>query len=141
MAQYVAAQVPQEVESRRPPGTDNDASDEEIENFALYANCDPLSFKEACEHEHWIKAMDEEIHAIEKNDTWELSSLPEGKTPTKVKWVYKTKYKPNGDVDHFKARLVAKAYKQKLRVDYFEVFAHVARLDTVRMIMLLMQCG
>ncbi|KAI5351652.1 hypothetical protein L3X38_004543 [Prunus dulcis] len=112
------------------PGTYNDASDEEIENFALYANCDPLSFKEACEHEHWIKAIDEEIHAIEKNETWELSSFPEGKTPTGVKWVYKTKYKPNGDVDRFK-RLVAKGYKQKPGIDYFEVFALVARLDTI----------
>ncbi|CAL8994927.1 unnamed protein product, partial [Prunus brigantina] len=115
-------------------GAGNVASDEEIVNFALYADCDPLSFEEACEHEHWIQAMGEEIHAIEKNDTWELTSLPKGKKPIGVKWVYKTKYKPNGDVDRFKARLVAKGYKQKPGIDYFEVFAPVARLDTVRMV-------
>ncbi|KAL6129804.1 hypothetical protein ACLB2K_073153 [Fragaria x ananassa] len=78
--------------------------------------------------------MDDEIHAIEKNDTWELTSLPKGKTAIGVKWVYKTKYKPNGDVDRYKARLVAKGHKQKSGIDYLEVFAHVARLDTVRMV-------
>ena len=51
--------------------------------------------------------------------------------PIRVKWVYKTKYKSNGEIDCFKARLVAKGYKQKSSIDYFEVFALVARLDTI----------
>lgn len=116
---------PQEVAARRPQrerrlpayledfelDTRRTTSDEEIVNFALYADCDPLTFDEASRHQHWLMAMDEEIHAIEKNDTWELTSLPKGKTAIGVKWVYKTKYRPNGEVDHFKARLVAKGYK------------------------------
>ncbi|MCH90998.1 hypothetical protein A2U01_0011922 [Trifolium medium] len=57
--------------------------------------------------------MDEEINAIEKNKTWELTELPADKKPIGVKWVYKTKYKPNGEIERFKARLVAKGYKQK----------------------------
>ncbi|XP_027351227.1 uncharacterized protein LOC113862337 [Abrus precatorius] len=58
--------------------------------------------------------MDAEIHAIEKNQTWELTDLPVDKRSIGVKWVYKTKYKPSGEIDHFKVRLVAKGYKQKL---------------------------
>ncbi|PNX60252.1 hypothetical protein L195_g060093, partial [Trifolium pratense] len=94
-------------------GNDNDPSNEEIINFALFADCEPLNFEEASGDENWIKAMDEEINAIEKNKTWELTELPADKKPIGMKWVYKTKYKPSGEIDRFKARLVAKGYKQK----------------------------
>ncbi|KAI4313338.1 hypothetical protein L6164_026324 [Bauhinia variegata] len=48
--------------------------------------------------------MDEEMHAIEKNDMWKLTNLLADKEPIRVKWVYKTKYKPNdndwgGDIE------------------------------------------
>ena len=115
-------------------GTDDDLTDTAIVNFALFADCNPVSFKEAVKDDRWVRAMDEEIHAIEKNDTWELTTIPPEKKPIGVKWVYKTKYKPTGEVDRFKARLVVKGYKQKAGIDYFEIFAPVARLDTVRMI-------
>lgn len=51
-----------------------------------------------------------------------------------VKWVYKTKLNENGDIDKHKARLVAKGYAQCYGIDYNEVFAPVARLDTIRTI-------
>ena len=57
--------------------------------------------------------MDEEIGAIEKNNIWELTDLPRGKQPIGVKQVYKTKYKPNDEVERYKARLVTEGYKQK----------------------------
>ena len=115
-------------------GRDDDPEDreEEVTYYALFADCDPVTYEEAANDDCWIKAMNEEIHAIEKNDTWELTTLPEGKKPIGVKWVYKTKYNPNGEIDRFKARLVAKGYKQKPGIDYFEVFAPVARLDTLK---------
>ena len=78
--------------------------------------------------------MDEEIFVIEKKDTWVLIDLPIDKKPIGVKWLYTTKYKPNGEIDRFKARLVVKEYKQKPGIDYFEAFAPVARMDAIRMI-------
>jgi hypothetical protein len=54
-----------------------------------------------------------------------------------VKWVYKTKYNEHGKIDKYKARLVAKGYSQKYGVDYIEVFAPMARMDTIRMIIAL----
>ncbi|OMO99220.1 hypothetical protein CCACVL1_03887 [Corchorus capsularis] len=108
-----------------------------VSQLALFADCDPVLFEEAVKEAKWQKAMAEEIKAIEKNNTWELVDLPEGEKAIGVKWVYKTKVKPNGEVDKYKARLVVKGYKQEYGVDYTEVFAPVARLDTVRMVIAL----
>jgi hypothetical protein len=81
--------------------------------------------------------MEEEIHAIQKNDTWELTTLPSNQKAIGVKWVYKIKHTAEGEVSRYKVRLVAKGYKQKYDINYKEVFAPVARLDTVRLLIAL----
>ena len=70
--------------------------------FCFHAGSDPLNFNKAVTEKKWIKAMDEEIHAIEKKDTWKLTYPPEKKKAVGVKWVYK-----------MKAKLVNKGYKQR----------------------------
>ena len=67
---------------------------EEINNhslFCLFADSEPIDFKEASHDEKWVKAMNDEIEAIRKNDTWELASLPQGQKAIGVKWVFKAK--------------------------------------------------
>jgi len=81
--------------------------------------------------------MDAEMESIQKNETWSLTELPAGTKKIRVKWIYKTKLNESGKVDKLKARLVAKSYAQQHGVDYTEVFAHVARMDTIRMIIAL----
>jgi len=78
--------------------------------------------------------MEEEIKSIGKNDTWELTTIPKGHEAIGVKWVYKTKKNASGEVERYKARLVVKGYKQKHGVDYDEVYAPVARMDTIRLL-------
>ena len=78
--------------------------DENIVNFILFADCDPVVYEEAASDDRWVKAMEEEIHAIEKNDTWELTSLPIDKKTIGIKWVYKTKFKFSGEIDRYKRR-------------------------------------
>jgi hypothetical protein len=46
--------------------------------------------------------------------------------------VYKTKLNEKGQIEKHKARLVAKGFSQQPGIDYGEIFAPVARLDTVR---------
>nr|GEW91987.1 retrovirus-related Pol polyprotein from transposon TNT 1-94 [Tanacetum cinerariifolium] len=80
------------------------------------------------------QAIEEEIKSIEKNDTWELTTLSKGQKAIGVKSVYKAKKNAKGEVEKYKARLVGKCYKQKHGIDYEKVFAHVARLETIRMV-------
>ena len=52
-----------------------------------------------------------------------------------LKWVFKLKRNEEGEVVKHKARLVAKSYVQKQGVDFEEVFALVARLEFVRLLL------
>ncbi|GLT87811.1 hypothetical protein SLE2022_058710 [Rubroshorea leprosula] len=117
--------------------TDLTQDDVPVNHFALFVDCDPLTYEEAVKEEKWQKAMAEEIGSIERNQTWELTNLPKGHKTIGVKWIYKTKLKENGAVDKFKAHLVAKGYKQEFGIDYQEVFAPVARMDTIRLVIAL----
>ena len=108
--------------------------DGETNLFCLYADYEPLTFEEAMKEDCWRSAMKEEIQVIEKNQTWELVRLLESHKAIDVKWVYKTKHNADGEIERYKARLVVKVCKQKSGVDYDEVFAPVARLNTVRLL-------
>ena len=90
--------------------------DEQLQ-FSLFS-CQPTSFNEAVKDAQWVKAMNEEIDAIEKNQTWDLVDIPADKTSIGVKWVYKTKLNEKGELEKHKARLVAKGYAQKYSIDY-----------------------
>ena len=104
----------------------------DVSMFCLLAETTPLSFEEANKEKKWRQAIEEEIRAIERNDTWELTSLPAGQKSIGVKWIFKEKKNAKGVVEKYKARLVVKGYAQRHGVDYDEVFAPVARLETIR---------
>lgn len=74
---------------------------------------------------------------MKKNKTWTLVNLPKGRKAIGLKWVYKVKREPDGRIAKYKARIVAKGYIQKQSIDYEEVFASVARIETVRVILAL----
>ncbi|KAD4179873.1 hypothetical protein E3N88_28464 [Mikania micrantha] len=104
----------------------------------LLTEGEPTSFKEAAGNKEWERAMETKLLAsIEKNHTWELTDLPSGHRPIGLKWIYKIKRNASGDITRYKARLVAKGYIQQYGVDYEEVFAHVARIETVQLILAL----
>ena len=65
---------------------------------------------EALKNDKWVNAMKEELKLIETNHTWQLMELPKLKRPIAVKWVFKVKRNPAGEVVKHKARLVAKGF-------------------------------
>jgi hypothetical protein len=79
--------------------------------------------------------MLDEMTAIEANSTWELVDPPPRTRPIGLKWVYKAKKDAAGLISKYKARLVAKGYVQRQGINFDEVFAPVARLESVRLLL------
>ena len=119
--------------------TDSDVG--KISSLAdVYERCnlvhsEPTTYTEVATSLAWIEAMKAEIDSIERNGTWELTELPGDKKRIGVKWVFRTKFNPDGSVFKHKARLVVKGFSQVAGVDYGETFAPVARHDTIRLLL------
>eukprot|EP00253_Pinus_taeda_P018643 PITA_18643 len=99
------------------------------------ANYDPDTFIEALGHPNWDATMNEEYRPFLANDTLNLVSLPKGRKLVRCKWVYRTKYGPNGKVDKHKAHLVAKGFSQVEGIEYIETFSLVAKMNSIRLVL------
>lgn len=97
----------------------------------------PQTFKEAMtspKSEIWATAMKEEMDSLRENDTFTLTTLPEGKNAVGGRWV--NAIKNNSDeTQTYKARYVAKGYSQVATTDYKETFCPTANMTSVRCLM------
>ncbi|MCO5589020.1 hypothetical protein L7F22_042984 [Adiantum nelumboides] len=63
--------------------------------------------------------------SLQKNQTWKLVKLPQGKKALPCKWVYRYKITAHDFQPKYKARLVAKGFKQEKGIDFDEIFSPV----------------
>ena len=103
----------------------------------LLLDQEPWNFRNAMEEKVWREACEEEISSIVKNKTWDLVDLPPGAKPIGLKWIFKIKRNADGSINKYKSRLLAKGYIQRHGIDFEEVFAPVARIETVRFLIAL----
>ncbi|GJS78202.1 ribonuclease H-like domain-containing protein [Tanacetum coccineum] len=134
-----------------PEQTQNDSifgqEDYGIEKHVSYANLsklnlcfastlnksvEPNSYSEALKDVNWIEAMNNEIEALNRNNTWYVYDLPYGRKAIGCKWIYKIKYKASGEVERYKARLVAKGFSLREGFDYDETSSPVIKMVIVR---------
>ena len=101
---------------------------------------DPRSYKELItspDAPFWKETINSEIESIMYNHTWELVDLPPGAKIIGCKWIFKRKLKQDGFIEKYKAHLVAKDFKQRKDVDYFDTFAPVTRIASIRVLITL----
>ncbi|CAL9011929.1 unnamed protein product, partial [Prunus brigantina] len=90
---------------------------------------DPETYTKAMldiDSKKWQEAMRFEMDSMYTNQVWTLVYPPEGIVPIGNKWVLKRKKGSYGMVETYKARLMAKGYRQREGIDYEETFSHVA---------------
>ena len=75
--------------------------------------------------------MKSEIDLIYSNQVWTLVDAPEDVTPIGCKWVFKKKIRSDGQIEIYKARIVAKGFRQKQGIDCDEIFSSVAMLKSI----------
>ena len=79
--------------------------------------------------------MVEEMVSLQSNGTWDLVTLPLGKSPAGFRWVYIVKVCPNSQVDYLKVQLVAKRYTHIHGSDYYDIFFPIAKITDVLLLL------
>ena len=86
-----------------------------------------MSYSKAMKHKGWRDVMQQEIAALENNNTWVVQSLPNDKKTLGCKWVYKIKYNSDGTIKRLKTHLVVLGNHQTEGIDYTKTFSPVAK--------------
>jgi len=85
----------------------------------------------------WETAIQAELDQLQKMGTWELVDPLQGCTPITNKWVLTKKYNKDGNLQKYKARLVAHGYSQQTGMDYNDTFSSVVRLEMIQTLLAL----
>ncbi|XP_041017926.1 uncharacterized mitochondrial protein AtMg00820-like [Juglans microcarpa x Juglans regia] len=96
---------------------------------------EPKTIHSALNHDGWTKALQDEIQALQDNNTWTLVPHSPHMDVIGCKWVFTTKINVDSTLNQLKARLVVKGFHQIDGVNYTETFSPVIKLGTIRIIL------
>ena len=99
---------------------------------------EPTNYEEAMmspDSAKWLEAMKSEMGSMYENKVWTLVDLPDDRQAIENKWIFKRKTDADSSVTIYKARIVAKGFRQVQGVDYDEIFSLVSMLKSVRIML------
>ena len=92
---------------------------------------EPTNYEEAMmspDSAKWLEAMKSEIGSMYENKVWTLVDLPDDRQAIEIKCIFKRKTDAASNITIYKARIVAKGFRQVQGVDYHEIFSLVSML-------------
>ncbi|XP_033508504.1 uncharacterized mitochondrial protein AtMg00820-like [Nicotiana tomentosiformis] len=101
---------------------------------SLGLQIEPANIKEALKDLDWIMGMQEELNQFERSKVWHLVQRPKSRTVIGTRWVFRNKLDEQGNISRNKARLVVQRYNHEQGIDYDEIFAPIARMEVIRML-------
>jgi hypothetical protein len=105
------------------------------EHFSFVSFIEPKKIEEALRDIDWVNAIHEELNNFTRNQVWELVERPKNYNMIGTKWVFRNKEDQDGIIVRNKARLVAHGYTQVEGLDFGEIYALVARLEAIRILL------
>ena len=84
----------------------------------------------------WKEIVNDEIESLISNRTWKLVNLPSDCKTISCKWVLRKELKVDGLIGKFNARLVAKGFKQKVDLNFFDTFSPITRIIPIRLLII-----
>ena len=95
---------------------------------------EPTNYEEAMmspDSTKWLEAVKSEMGSMYENKVWTLVELPNDRQAILYKWIFKRKTDADSSVTIYKARIVAKGFRQVQDADYDESFSLVSMLKSV----------
>jgi hypothetical protein len=108
--------------------------------YVVLAEDEPENYKEAMKSKdaaEWKKSCQDEFETLIGYRTWDLVEKPEGVNLVGSRWTFRVKRDNKGNVDKFKARVVAQGYSQIPGVDFQETYSPTIRFTSIRLILAL----
>ena len=109
-----------------------------ILEFMLLDHDEPMNYEEAMmslDSAKWLETMKSEMGSMYENKVWTLVDLPDDRQAIENKWIFKRKTDVDSSVTIYKARIVAKGFRQVQGVDYDESFSLVSMLKSIRIML------
>lgn len=104
-------------------------------NHTTTSPTEPTSFTIANKSPEWRQAMADEYSALVRNGTWSLVPPVPNTNVIDCKWVYRLKRDKDGAISRYKARFVAKGFRQQPGIDFKETFSPVVKSTTIRVVL------